>query len=92
MGIVFLNTKEYGPSSGEGKSQQNERPKLTDRNLTRSAILSNSQAIQNQKVTSIDSSKRMYITPKNCHLEAFLHFSNEICVAIGFCALAMSCV
>lgn len=59
MGIVFLNTKEYGPSSGEGKSQQNERPKLTERNLTRYAILSNSQAIQNQKVTSIDSSKRM---------------------------------
>lgn len=33
-----------------------------------------------------------YITPKNGHLEAFLHFSNEICVVIGFCAFAMSCV
>ena len=33
MGIVFLNTKEYGPSSGEGKSQQNERPKLNREKL-----------------------------------------------------------
>lgn len=57
MGIVFLNTKEYGPSNGEGKSQQNERPKLIERNLKQSAILSNSQAIRNQKVTSIDYQK-----------------------------------
>ena len=53
MGIVFPNTKEYGSSSGEGKSQQNERPKLIETNLKQSAILSNSQAIRNQKVTSI---------------------------------------
>lgn len=53
MGIVFPNTKEYGSSNGEGKSQQNERPKLIETNLKQSVILSNSQAIWNQKVTSI---------------------------------------
>ena len=73
MGIVFPNTKEYGSSNGEGKSQQNERPKLIETNLKQSVILSNSQAIRNQKVTNI--SKGCSVVEEEGRKVAHLSFS-----------------